>query len=100
MSKPYADREVWFLTGSQSLYGEETLRQVAAVVLYPLQQAAQIPGAALAQVGAHFAAQRALADLKRLEPDFTLDRIREDPSYPAGTLRRARLLKISFPDQQ
>jgi len=27
--KPYADREVWFLTGSQHLYGEETLRQVA-----------------------------------------------------------------------
>lgn len=25
-----ADREVWFLTGSQSLYGEETLAQVAA----------------------------------------------------------------------
>jgi L-arabinose isomerase len=24
-----ADREIWFLTGSQSLYGEETLRQVA-----------------------------------------------------------------------
>ena len=30
MTKPYADREVWFLTGSQDLYGEETLRQVAA----------------------------------------------------------------------
>jgi len=30
MSKPYADREVWFLTGSQGLYGEDTLRQVAA----------------------------------------------------------------------
>ncbi|WP_261165102.1 L-arabinose isomerase [Microbacterium sp. Marseille-Q6965] len=29
MTKPYADREVWFLTGSQGLYGEETLRQVA-----------------------------------------------------------------------
>jgi L-arabinose isomerase len=29
MSKPYAEREVWFLTGSQTLYGEETLRQVA-----------------------------------------------------------------------
>ncbi|MBX9244595.1 L-arabinose isomerase [Actinotalea ferrariae] len=29
MTKPYADREVWFLTGSQDLYGEETLRQVA-----------------------------------------------------------------------
>jgi L-arabinose isomerase len=29
MTKPYADKEVWFLTGSQGLYGEETLRQVA-----------------------------------------------------------------------
>ena len=29
MTKPYADREVWFLTGSQGLYGEDTLRQVA-----------------------------------------------------------------------
>ncbi len=29
MSKPYADREVWFFTGSQDLYGEATLRQVA-----------------------------------------------------------------------
>jgi L-arabinose isomerase len=28
-TKPYADREVWFLTGSQDLYGEETLAQVA-----------------------------------------------------------------------
>ncbi|HEY9353949.1 MAG TPA: L-arabinose isomerase, partial [Nocardioides sp.] len=27
--KPYGDREVWFFTGSQDLYGEETLRQVA-----------------------------------------------------------------------
>ena len=29
MSKPYAGREVWFFTGSQDLYGEDTLRQVA-----------------------------------------------------------------------
>ena len=29
MSKPYADREVWFFTGSQDLYGPETLDQVA-----------------------------------------------------------------------
>ncbi|GAA3697800.1 L-arabinose isomerase [Zhihengliuella alba] len=29
MTKPYADQEIWFLTGSQDLYGEETLRQVA-----------------------------------------------------------------------
>ena len=32
MTKPYADREIWFLTGSQGLYGEETLRQVADAV--------------------------------------------------------------------
>ena len=25
----FATREVWFVTGSQNLYGEETLRQVA-----------------------------------------------------------------------
>ena len=27
--KPLGEFEVWFLTGSQDLYGEETLRQVA-----------------------------------------------------------------------
>ena len=29
MSKPTAS-EIWFVTGSQGLYGEETLRQVAS----------------------------------------------------------------------
>ncbi|MGO1468331.1 MAG: L-arabinose isomerase, partial [Microbacterium gubbeenense] len=29
MTKPYADKQIWFLTGSQGLYGEETLREVA-----------------------------------------------------------------------
>jgi L-arabinose isomerase len=29
MTKPYADKQIWFLTGSQDLYGEETLAQVA-----------------------------------------------------------------------
>ena len=28
--KPFNTLEVWFVTGSQNLYGEETLRQVAA----------------------------------------------------------------------
>jgi rod shape-determining protein MreC len=40
----------------------ETVRLYAAVVLYPLQQAAQVPGAALAQVNTYFATQRSLAD--------------------------------------
>ncbi|MBD7999974.1 L-arabinose isomerase [Oerskovia gallyi] len=30
MKNPFDTREIWFLTGSQDLYGEETLRQVAA----------------------------------------------------------------------
>jgi DNA-binding SARP family transcriptional activator len=42
-------------------------------------------------------ALRALANLKRLEPDFSLSMIREDPTYPAGTLRRAELLSLPFP---
>ncbi|NHI16707.1 L-arabinose isomerase [Microbacterium excoecariae] len=29
MTKPYQDKQIWFLTGSQGLYGEETLAQVA-----------------------------------------------------------------------
>ncbi len=29
MTKPYGEREIWFCTGSQDLYGEDTLRQVA-----------------------------------------------------------------------
>lgn len=38
MTTPLAGREIWFLTGSQGLYGEETLRQVA-------DQSRQIAGA-------------------------------------------------------
>ncbi|MFA9443737.1 L-arabinose isomerase [Egicoccus sp. AB-alg6-2] len=29
MNDPFAGKQIWFLTGSQDLYGEETLRQVA-----------------------------------------------------------------------
>ncbi|MDN6368590.1 MAG: L-arabinose isomerase, partial [Corynebacterium sp.] len=29
MQNPFTDREIWFLTGSQGLYGPETLDQVA-----------------------------------------------------------------------
>jgi len=48
MSKAYADREVWFLTGSQDLYGEETLRQVAEqsqVVARALDASDDVPAA-------------------------------------------------------
>src|SRR3954463_399809 len=30
VTEPFAGSEVWFLTGSQNLYGEETLQQVAS----------------------------------------------------------------------
>ncbi|SNS99561.1 L-arabinose isomerase [Geodermatophilus pulveris] len=43
---PFAGHEVWFLTGSQGLYGEETLRQVAEQsrrVAAALDAAAEVP---------------------------------------------------------
>jgi L-arabinose isomerase len=43
---PFAGREIWFLTGSQGLYGEETLQQVAEQsqrVAAALQDAAEVP---------------------------------------------------------
>jgi L-arabinose isomerase len=46
MPKAYADREVWFFTGSQDLYGEETLRQVAEqsqAVARALDESADVP---------------------------------------------------------
>jgi rod shape-determining protein MreC len=39
----------------------ENLRQVMAIVLYPVQRAVQLPGDALAYVGEYFASQRTLA---------------------------------------
>ena len=46
MKNPFEGREIWFLTGSQGLYGPETLDQVAAQsqeVARLLDDAAQIP---------------------------------------------------------
>jgi rod shape-determining protein MreC len=40
----------------------ENVRQVAAIVLYPLQRAVQMPGEAMAYVATFFSSQRALAD--------------------------------------
>lgn len=40
----------------------EGVRHVVAVALYPVQRAAQLPGEALAWVGAYFASKRALTD--------------------------------------
>ena len=46
MNEPFQGREIWFLTGSQDLYGEETLQQVAEQsqqVAALLDEADQVP---------------------------------------------------------
>ena len=43
-------------------------------------------------------ARRVLGDLRRIEPDFSFERVRDDPDYPAGTLRRMQLDKLSMPE--
>ena len=46
MTKTYENKEIWFFTGSQDLYGEQTLRQVAeqsAEVARALDQDPQVP---------------------------------------------------------
>jgi tetratricopeptide (TPR) repeat protein len=43
-------------------------------------------------------AQRVMTSLLRAEPDFTIDRVRNDPDYPAATLRRSGLLDRAIHD--
>ncbi len=46
MTTSYADRVVWFCTGSQDLYGEETLRQVAEqsqAIARALDESSEVP---------------------------------------------------------
>ncbi|HLV03841.1 MAG TPA: L-arabinose isomerase, partial [Actinomycetaceae bacterium] len=46
MDNPFEGKEIWFLTGSQDLYGEDTLAQVAeqsAQIVATLNEAEQIP---------------------------------------------------------
>lgn len=49
------------------------------------------------QSGAVEKAAAVHAQLLRLEPDFSVERVREDPAYPAGTLRRAGLVPPALP---
>ena len=41
-------------------------------------------------------ALKILADLRRVEPDFSFSRIKDDPAYPAGTLRSTGLVNLSI----
>ena len=65
MTRPFADYdgfELWFLTGSQGLYGEETLRHVAAQsqqVVATLNAASDVPVRIVVAAG---------ADRQRVDP--------------------------------
>src|SRR5690606_41902556 len=46
MKNPFESREIWFLTGSQDLYGEDVVEQVAdqsRTIVATLDDAAEIP---------------------------------------------------------
>ncbi len=45
-------------------------------------------------------AVRVLADLRGLEPDFSMRRVRDDLTYPAATLRQQGLSVLSLPDDR
>jgi len=69
----------------------EGVRRAAAVVLYPLQRAAQLPGEALSGIGGYFASLHALtdenADLKRQ----LVEKSAAAQVYPASQQENARL---------
>ena len=69
----------------------EDVRHVMAVILYPLQRAAQLPGETLSEVGNYFASLRTLnednAALKRL----LVERSAMAQTYPAAQQENARL---------
>jgi rod shape-determining protein MreC len=69
----------------------ENIRQVVAVMLYPVQRAVQLPGEAMAQVGAYFASQRGLAsDLDSLKQQI-LQQAPAIQSYPLIERENERL---------
>jgi rod shape-determining protein MreC len=69
----------------------ENVRQAVAVALYPLQWAVQLPGEALAFVGAYFSSQRALAGDNALLRQQLLADAPALQSYPQLEQENARL---------
>src|SRR4051812_39156682 len=69
----------------------ENIRQVVGIVLYPVQRAVQLPGEAMAQVGAYFASQRGLAsDVASLKQEL-LQQAPSMQSYPLIERENAQL---------
>ena len=64
----YDDRQIWFLTGSQTLYGDETLRQVAdqsGAIVAPAQRRRDDPADGRAPAGAQGADGDPSSDARR-----------------------------------
>jgi rod shape-determining protein MreC len=69
----------------------EHIRQVAGIVLYPLQRAAQVPGEALDWVGSYFVSQHALAEENAALRRQLVDQGAAAQAFPATQQENARL---------
>lgn len=69
----------------------ESIRRVVAVVLYPLQRAAMLPGEALSEVGTYFQSLRRLTDDNSALQHQLLERAAIAQAYPAAQEENARL---------
>ena len=100
MESPFAKRTIWFLTGSQDLYGPEVLAQVDKVVSIPMYGRAEgVVGDLLADLGARdraFVATKVwtrgrAAGVAQMERSESLLRARPaEPPVHAHLLQRRR----------
>jgi len=72
----------------------ESVRRVVGVALYPLQRAVQMPGEALAYVGAYFSSQRTLAADNAALKDKLLADAPAVQNYPSLAQENARLRSL------
>jgi len=69
----------------------ENIRQVVAIVLYPVERAAQMPGEALAYIGRYFASQRALSTENAALKEQLLGEAAAAQGYPLVAQENAQL---------
>jgi rod shape-determining protein MreC len=73
----------------------ENIRQVAAIVLYPLVRAVQLPGEAIAYVGSYFSSQKQLANENAALREQLLAQAPAAQGYPLLEQENARLRALS-----
>lgn len=76
---------------------DEALRLAGAASVTPhFKPPLRYIAALYADAGQPEAAQSAIAKLRALEPDFSVDRLTGDPEYPVAALRRSRILRAGL----